>query len=504
MTKKLKLTTSFRSCLTLVIILITLPCLAIDLTIPSIFADNMVLQQNQKVKIWGTADVGTSVNIEASWNGKAKAIANSLGEWETYIKTPKAGDKSYQLTIISNNDTTSFKNVVTGEVWFCSGQSNMKLNLSRSKGYKNDSVLANNNQIRLYRDAKNGWQESTFKVASKFSAVGFYYGLNIHQKLNVPVGLIMSAVGGSPIESYIPLEILQNDPKLSVVIDRRNQWLRDYKTKDSLTYYSQLSEWETNGKNGEKPLIPRSVYSIKRYHHQRGILYKNEVSHFIPYTIKGVIWYQGESNMEWPTEYEHLFSNLITSWRKAWDQGDFPFYYVQIPSYNYEIEYGVDKGLNAPVLRAAQYRTLKLNNTGMAGTMDVGNPEDIHPNIKKPIGERLAYIALAKTYGFKDMEYSGPVYKKHSVLNEKVTVEFDHAENGLIANSGDPMWFELAGVDGVFYAAVANLEGNKATVSSNSVVKPVSIRYAWKAGCVTNVFNTEGLPAIPFLVDLKY
>lgn len=472
-----------------------------QIKLAAIFTDNMVLQQNQKVKIWGTAEAGEVIRIKASWNKTAKTKANENGEWEASLKTPIAGNGTYQLTVASKKDTVSLKNVLTGEVWFCSGQSNMKFNLSRSRGSKNDSLLTSNNQIRLYSDAKKGWQESTFKIASRFSAVGFYFGLNIHQKLDVPVGLILSAVGGSPVSSYIPLKTLENDPKLSVVIDRRNQWLVDYKAKDSLKYYTQLNEWEVNDKNGDEPLMPRSVYSIKRYHHQRGILFKDEVSLFIPYTIKGVIWYQGESNMEWPTEYEDLFSSLITSWRQAWGQGNFPFYYVQIPPYNYPRKYGIDKGLNAPILREAQYRTLKLTSTGMAGTMDVGDPNNVHPKIKKPIGERLAYIALAKSYGYKEVAYSGPTYKSCSVLNNKVVVEFDHAKNGMVAKDGEAMWFELAGADGVFHSANAKLKGNKAIVSSKAVSVPRSIRYAWLAGAVTNVFNAEGLPAIPFLVN---
>ncbi len=472
-----------------------------QLKLADIFTDNMVLQQNQKVKIWGIAKAGETVTIEASWNKKATTKANEMGEWQTTLKTPKAGDGSYELSVVSNTDTVSLKNVVTGEVWFCSGQSNMKLNLTRSKGYEKDSSLANNNYIRLYSDTKTGWQESTFELAKQFSAVGFYFGLNIHQKLDVPVGLILSAVGGSPISSYIPLETLQGDPKLSVVIDRRNQWLKDYRARDSMEYYTRLNEWEANDKKGKKPEMPRSVYSIERYHHQRGILFKNEVSLFIPYTIKGVIWYQGESNMEWPNEYEHLFSTLVTSWRNAWGQGNFPFYYVQIPPYNYPIQYGIDKGLNAPILREAQYRTLKLRNTGMAGTMDVGDPNNVHPNIKKPIGERLAFIALAKTYGLKGIEYSGPTYKTCSVAGNEVIVEFNHAKNGLVSRNGDPLWFEIAGADGIFLPATAELKGNKAVVSSNSVAEPKSIRYAWLSGAVTNVFNAEGLPAIPFLVN---
>lgn len=486
----------------LLIAFLTITNLHAQIKLARIFSDNMVLQQDEKVKIWGTANVGASVKIEASWNGKAKATASNKGEWETYIKTPKAGNRSYQLTIISNNDTVSLTNVVTGEVWFCSGQSNMAFKLYRSKGVEKDTLLANNSQIRLYTSSKIGWEESTYKIASQFSAVGFYFGLNIFQKLNVPVGLISASVGGSPVEAWVPLETMQNDPELKVTVDRWGKWLSDYKTKDSTNYYTHYNQWEANSKNGEEPLMPRSVYSIPRYHHERGILYKDKVQPIIPYAIKGVVWYQGEGNMEWPNEYEALFSNLITSWRTTWGQGDFPFYFVQIPAYDYPMKFGVNKSLNAPFLREAQYRTLKLKNTGMAGTMDIGNPENVHPKLKKPIGERLAYIALSKTYGFKGIEYSGPTYKKCSVVNDKVTVEFDHAKNGLVANNGAALWFELAGTNGVFHPAKAKLKGNKAIVSSNSVSNPTSIRYAWRAGAVTNVFNTEGLPAIPFLVDV--
>lgn len=487
---------------TLIIAFLTISNIHAQFKLAEIFSDNMVLQQNQKVKIWGTADAGAFVKIEASWNGTAKATANTMGEWETFIKTPKAGNDSYELTIISNNDKISLQNVVTGEVWFCSGQSNMAFKLYRSKGVEKDTALANNAQIRLYSDAKKGWEESSYKIASQFSAVGFYFGLNIFQKLNVPIGLISASVGGSPVEAWAPFESMQKDPELKVTVDRWDKWLVDFKTKDSVNYYTQYSQWEANGKKGEEPLIPRSVYSIPRYHHERGILYKDKVQPIIPYGIKGVIWYQGEGNMEWPNEYEALFSNLITSWRTSWNQGDFPFYFVQIPGYDYPMKFGVNKGLNTPFLREGQYRTQKLKNTGMAGTMDLGDPKNVHPKLKRPIGERLAYIALAKTYGFKNIEYSGPTYKKCSVVNDKVTVEFNHAKNGLTANNGEALWFELAGPDGVFYPAKAILKGSKASVSSISVPKPKSIRYAWRAGCVTNVFNTEGLPAIPFLVDL--
>ena len=264
----------------------------------SIFSDNMVLQQNQQVKIWGTAPAGNPVTVKASWNETVSTRANDKGQWEAYLTTPQAGVNSYELSIVSSKNTVTLKNVVTGEVWFCSGQSNMNFQLRRSKGVQQDTMLANNPLIRLFRSGKTGWQVSTYDIAKDFSAVGFYFGLSIHQKLNVPVGLIQSTVGGSPAEAWTPLETLQNDPTLKVVVDRWNQWLADYNATDSSAYNAALKQWEANGKRGIEPLMPRSVYSIKRYHHQRGILFKDKVVPLIPFAIKGVIWYQGESNVE--------------------------------------------------------------------------------------------------------------------------------------------------------------------------------------------------------------
>lgn len=472
-----------------------------QVTLPGIFSDNMVLQQNQEVRFWGTAPAGEPVTLETSWNETVETTANDTGRWEAYLTTPKAGTNAYQLSIAGSRDTVVLKNVVAGEVWFCSGQSNMRFQLRRSEGVEQDMARANNPQIRLFSNSKTGWEQSTAEIAAEFSAVGFYFGLSLHQALDVPVGLILAAVGGSPAEAWTPLETLQNDPDLKTVIDRWEQWLTDYEATDSSAYDSLLKKWESSGKKGEEPLMPRSVYSIKRYHHQPGILFRDKVQPFIPYALKGVVWYQGESNMEWPDEYERLFSGLITSWRSAWGQGDLPFYFVQIPPYNYSTRHGVDRSANAPILREAQYRTLKLANTGMAGSMDVGDPTNVHPVVKKPIGERLARIALAQTYGFEDIEYAGPTFKRCSVSDGRVMVDFDHAANGLVARDGPARWFELAGADGVYYPAVAELNGHRAVVSSDLVPEPVKVRYAWKAGAVTNLFNEEGLPAVPFSVD---
>ncbi|TWU44389.1 hypothetical protein Q31b_19250 [Novipirellula aureliae] len=467
----------------------------------SIFSDNMVLQQDQQVKIWGTAPAGNLVTVKASWNESVSTSTNDKGQWEATLTTPKAGPDSYELSIVSDEATVRLNNVVTGEVWFCSGQSNMNFQLRRSKGVKQDTMLANNPQIRFFQSGKTGWQVSTYDIAKDFSAVGFYFGLSLHQKLNVPVGLIQSTVGGSPAEAWTPLETLQNDPALKVVVDRWDRWLADYNATDASAYNSALKQWEANGKRGIEPPMPRSVYSIKRYHHQRGILFKDKVKPFIPFAIKGVIWYQGEGNVEWGNEYEHLFTSLISAWRNAWGQGDFPFFFVQIPPYNYSDRFGKDRRLQAPILREGQNRAQALPNTGMVCTMDIGDPDNVHPIIKKPIGERLALIALAKTYGFNTIEYSGPTFKRCSVTGDKVTVEFDHTAQGLVAKDGAAKWFELAGPDGVFHPAIAALEGHKAIVSSNSVTEPIKIRYAWQSAPITNVFNSEGLPAVPFLAD---
>ena len=468
-----------------------------------IFSDHMVLQQDQDVPIWGTADAGTSVTVKASWNEHITITADDKGQWKTILKTPKAGTSTYQLSVANKDDTVTLKDVVTGEVWFCSGQSNMRFQLRRSKGIEQDIPLANNPQIRLFQSSKSGWQISTYDLAKDFSAVGYYFGLSIHQKLSVPVGLIQSAVGGSPAEAWTPLEALQSEPALKVVLDRWQQWQSDYDSHDKQTHDAALKQWEENDKKGEEPLMPRSVYSIKRYHHQRGILFKDKVKPFIPFAIKGVIWYQGEGNMEWPDEYEALFSSLITSWRRAWGQGAFPFYYVQIPPYDYPSRYGRNRALGVPILREGQNRLQRLENTGMACTMDVGDPTNVHPNQKKPVGLRLARIALNKTYGFDEIQYVGPTFKQASVSGQQVVVEFDHARKGLVSREGSAKWFELAGADGVYYPATAELSDTKAVLSCDKVSKPVKLRYAWLAAAVTNLYNSEGLPAIPFQADIQ-
>ena len=467
-----------------------------------VFSDHMVLQQDRDVPIWGTAEAGAPVTLKASWTDAMTVTANDKGDWRTILRTPRAGAGTYELSVASKGNTVTLKDVVTGEVWFCSGQSNMRFQLRRSKGIEQDVPLANNPQIRLFQSSKSGWQTSTYDLAKDFSAVGFYFGLSIHQKLNVPVGLIHSSVGGSPAEAWTPLEALQSEPALKVVLDRWEQWQSDYDNHDKQAYDAALKLWEENGKKGEEPLIPRSVYSIKRYHHQRGILFKDKVEPFIPFAIKGVIWYQGEGNMEWPDEYETLFSSLITSWRKVWGQGAFPFYYVQIPPYDYPPRYGLNRAPGVPILREGQNRLQRLENTGMAGTMDVGDPTNVHPNQKKPIGLRLARIALNKTYGFDEIEYVGPTFKHASVSGQQVVVEFDHTIKGLISRDGPAKWFELAGADDVYYPATAKLTGTKAVLSCDKVSKPVKLRYAWMAAEVTNLYNSEGLPAIPFQVDL--
>ncbi|MDF7809295.1 sialate O-acetylesterase [Pontiellaceae bacterium B12219] len=473
------------------------PRLYAEIKLAVIFSDHMVLQQNQKVPIWGTTEAGASVAVSASWDDVlVSTTADREGQWKAFLTTPKGETNSYQLVVTSKDDSVTLTDVVAGEVWFCAGQSNMRFQLSRSKGVEQDIALADNSQIRLFQRSETGWQPSTYDMAKDFSAVGFYFGLTIHEKLDVPVGLIQSAVGGSPAESWVPLETLQNESALQVVLDRWDQW--------KAAYDAALKEWEEKGKiKKDEPEMPRSVYSIKRYHHQRGILFKDNVEPFIPFAIKGVIWYQGESNVEWPDEYEVLFSSLITSWRTAWGQGNFPFYYVQIPPYEYPPEFGINRAQGVPILREGQNRLQRLENTGMACAMDVGDPKNVHPNQKKPIGLRLARIALNKTYGFSEIEYIGPTFKQAAVSGRQVVVEFDHSGNGLMAKEGPAKWFELAGADGVYYPATAELKGSEVILLCDQVSKPVKLRYAWRAEAVTNLYNSEGLPAVPFQVDLN-
>lgn len=441
--------------------------------LPALFADNMVLQQQFDAPFWGWADPGESIVITGSWNNKAiKTTSNTNGKWTLNLPTPKAGGP-YFVTI--NSDT--LHNVLIGEVWVCSGQSNMQWALSTSINSEVDILSASNPNIRLFYVARQisdepqknchaHWNECIPATAKDFSAVAYYFGKNLNEALNVPIGLIHSSWGGSTAQAWMSEEVLSSDP-------------------DYALYYERQQAAERNAKQGNLPIN----------HQSPNQLYNAMIKPLLPYGIKGAIWYQGESNTNEAVLYEKLFPRMIKNWRDDWEQGDFPFYFVQLAPYEYETP------IIGALLRDAQRKSLVAPNTGMTVTMDIGNPKDIHPTNKHDVGKRLALWALANDYGKNDLVYSGPLFKYVEIEKNKIRLFFDYTNGGLMAKDNNLTNFEIAGSDRAYYPAQAEIDGENLIVYSKEVKHPVAVRYAFKNTDEASLFNMEGLPASSFRTD---
>ena len=459
------------------------------LSVAGIFGDAMVLQQQTAAPIWGQAQPDAKVKIRASWQNKAVVTnADQDGKWQTTVNTPAAGGP-FVISVESGRQRIEFKNVMSGEVWICSGQSNMQWKM-RGFGpdhWKEDVQKAQSPQIRLCQvpqtlslkpqdDIVANWSQCTPRTVNSFSAVAYFFGNRLHEELNVPIGLISTNWGGSSAEAWVNPEVLKNDfPEFNKV----------------LSGYDGLIEMHgpthANGKGKPKNLNQRMP----------SVLYNQMIRPIVPFACRGVIWYQGESNVKHPIQYRKLFPAMIKNWRQEWGQGDFPFYFVQIAPFHYKNE-----PLPVALLREAQLQALSVPNTGMAVTMDVGNPENIHPKKKKPVADRLARLALAKDYGRTDIVYSGPQYAGYEAKRNKIRLRFEHVGSGLATRDGkEPSHFTIAGKDRVFHPANAKIDGETILVQSSEVSKPVSVRYGWGNADAPNLMNKEGLPSSSFRTD---
>lgn len=439
-----------------------------NVTLPNVFSDNMVLQRNTDVTIWGWANPQEDIVISPSWNREVYIVkANNQAKWEIKIPTPKEGGP-YTITIKGYNEIV-LKNILIGEVWICSGQSNMEM--SASWGIKNgDEVVKNavNSKIRFFsvpkltaitpqNNVSGNWTESTPESMRNFSAAGYFFAKRLQEDLkNVPIGLIGSNWGGTPVETWMPEEVIQKDAIL----------LESAKTRKEESY----------GPN------------------QAGRAFNAMIYPFAGFKIAGVIWYQGESNVG-SLVYDKTFSALITSWRKLWNY-EFPFYYVQIAPY----EYGEDHFGGAEIRNAQRKVLQEVPNTGMILTTDISTVDDIHPKDKKAVGTRLANMALVKTYKTKIDVVNGPLYKDIKIEKDKVIVAFDYAE-GLYFKDKRSSQFEIAGIDNVFYEAAACIKGNTVLLQSKKVAHPVKVRFSWKNTAQSDLFNIANLPASSFITE---
>jgi sialate O-acetylesterase len=480
-----------------------------NVKLPAIFSDHMVLQQQSKVAVWGWADAGEQITITGSWSASPVSIkADASGGWKGMLQTPKAGGP-YTIKIKGNN-SIELNDVLIGEVWVCSGQSNMVFSLKGSDNAKAEIAAADFPLIRYFsverqyglQDFKDCpgsvWQKTSPSVAGSFSAVAYYFAKKIHKDLKVPVGIVYAAWGGTPAEAWTPGAVLKNDPLLSKYIDRWKD-IQDNVGKDSVAYHAELSKWNKDSTAFKKPGEPQTLYYYKRPWREPSVLFNGMIGPVIPYGIKGVLWYQGESNVSYASEYYQLFSAMINSWRNRWGRDkDLPFYFVQIASYGYN-------DLDAAArLREGQYQVMEnIPNTGMAVTTDLGNMKDIHYTHKKEVGERLALIALARDYGFKQMIYKGPESKKVYSEENKVIIEFKSSSSPL-ATAGDmvkgfELGYTLPGSDSiVFITASAKIEGDKVIVWNEKIKQPLEVRYAWLLAGDADLSDKEGLPAFPF------
>jgi len=448
--------------------------LSAKVILPSIFSDGMVLQQKSHPLIWGKAEPEAKVTIITSWDKKEYTLQSTAdGTWKTKINTPVAGGP-YSISI---NDGTNLvlSDILIGEVWLASGQSNMEMPL---KGFKDQPVLnadeiiaqSNNPKIRLFQvkkiswampldDCSGQWKDASPASVTTFSAVAYGYAKMLQEKLKVPIGIIQAAWGGTRIEAWMTANSLESFPDV---------WI---------------------------PPVENRVLASKN---TPSGLYNGMISPLVGYGMKGMIWYQGETNRKNWYEYAKLLPAMVREWRSVWGIGDWDFYYVQIAPFDKP----TDKSYAFfPLVREAQSKALKdIPNSGMAVLTDIGAKNTVHPADKESVSKRLSYLALAKSYGFKDVKWSGPVYRNMEINEDKAILSFDFAEDLYFKNQ-ESVNFEIAGNNKVFYPAVAQIKGSKIEVSSSNVKKPVAVRYAFKAWVEGDLYNADGLPASSFRTD---
>ena len=459
------------------------------LKLSGLFKDNMVLQRETKAPIWGWANPNEVIVVRSTWNGKSvRTTTGADGKWTAILETPQAGGP-HEIQISGGSENITLKNVLSGEVWICGGQSNMhwKMRGFGLEQFADDIKKANHPEIRLctipqsfalepQADTNTSWKVCDPKTVLDFSAVGYFFGARLHQKLGVPIGLISSSKGGSTAEAWISESTLRRKfPVFSTTLKTYEPILQ----KTGPLVDSKLPEHK--GLNQKSP----------------SLLYNGMIEPLVPFAMKGVIWYQGESNVDKPIQYRTLFSTVIEEWRSAWKQGDFPFYFVQIAPYQYK-----GTKLPAALLREAQTMALSVPETGMAVTMDIGQIDNIHPKEKKPVGERLARLALSRTYEEPNIVDSSPMFRKMRIGDGQARLSFDFASKGLRTDDGEELrHFTIAGANKIFHPASAAIEGNTVLVSSDQVPDPKAVRFGWGNADDTNLVNSAGLPSPSFRTD---
>lgn len=451
-------------------------CLSLQLSaqihLPGFFSDNMVLQRNAEVNFWGWSKRGGTVRIIPSWSKDTVTTkVSGYGRFDVKLKTPEAGGP-HSITILSGSESKVVNNVLIGEVWLCSGQSNMQWNSNNKLQEMLDELpRAHNPKVRLLQISNiaatspqinvfDSWKECNPASAKGFSAIGYFIGKQLAKELDIPIGIINSSWGGTPAELWTPAKYIENDP----------EFLKNAKA-------FKLS--------ASKP-------------HEYATLWNAMIYPLVGYKIAGAFWYQGESNVDTYSSYSRLFSTMIKSWREAWGY-EFPFYYVQIAPYDYKSKPEEQKGA---LLREQQVQTLVVPKTGMAVITDlVPDVKNIHPTRKREVAERLAQLALAEVYGRSMVDYKSPIYKSHKVEGNKIIVEFDYLEGSLQVKGNKITDLYIADDSRNFVPADYKIEKNKLIVFSKQIKNPVAVRFGFTDTSMPNLFNSKGLPVSPFRTD---
>ena len=505
----------YKTALSLIILLSLLSSSFADVRLPHVISANMVLQRDVAIPIWGWADPCETIKIKFD-DYETQTKADTKGNWQVKLPAKKAGGP-FKM-IIAGKNTIELPNILVGEVWLCSGQSNMVWGVLNVINSKKEIAEAGYPQIRLFSvpnvfagqpaaDVDGAWAPCQSNTVAGFSAVAYFFGRELHKQLNVPIGLINASWNGSGIDAWTSADGFAAVSSLQNLTKQIEEADREYRKiiTGSINNVKFWVESTQKAIDNNSPLpstlvLPRHPLADTTYPVKPTVLFNAQIHPLASFAIRGAIWYQGESNVVDGPLYTDKMKALITGWRKVWGQGDFPFYYVQIAPWTYTL-YGLDP-LAVPKLWEAQTAALAIANTGMVVTTDIGDINNIHPFNKQAVGKRLALWALAKTYNRPNIVYSGPIYKSMSVEGNKIRIRFDYVGSGLVSRYGKALdWFEIAGTDKNFVKAKAIIDGDTIIVSSKDASNPVAVRFGWYETAQPNLINKEGLPASPFRTD---
>lgn len=485
-----------------------------EIQISSIFSDNMVLQREMKVPVWGTGVSGETVTVNFNGQNKSSQIGNN-GNWKIELDPMEASASPLEMVIKVGENSKTIKNILIGEVWLCSGQSNMEwaMHWGVVDNKKEEMANANFPNIRMinsrtrasgtpWSTTKATWQVCTPKSAGYFSCIGFFFGRDLHKTLDVPIGLIGANVGGTRIEPWTPAVGFELIPELKGIDKKVKGWNKEY-AADTRKRLSEIKEWVKRAETSKDimgsniPQFPvHPLNAITDTKTKPTALYNAMLAPYVKYGIRGALWYQGESNLGDGSKYHKKMEALVAGWRKVWGQGDFPFYFCQIAPFKYG---GKDKEQICSIWESQYKATETIKNCEMASTADIGNVNDIHPSNKQDVAKRLTLIALANTYKKTGVNWKNPAYSEKKLKGNELVIFFKNVADGLKSKDGKAVReFTIAGEDGIYHPADVKLHKRTIAISSPKVKSPKSVKYAWRNGAEPNLVNSAGLPVLPF------